>query len=1114
MNVIRSWLSTALPLLGYATLATAATWHVPADHPTIQEAINAATTGDSVVVADGTYTGPLNRDLDFGGKNLVLASVNGPEFTTIDCEELGRGLILQSGEDSTSVVEGFHIYRGRSAPGHYTEIPPGGGIYAVFATPVIRNCVIDSCVAGGGGGVWTRGGRIEDCLFRSNQGGGKEPGGALFAYSGTAQVMVENCEFVDNYSRGTGGGVGTSGPNGVTISNGSFSGNVSRNKGGGIWVSGPTTIVHTTITGDSADAGGAIGITNYPVSIIDCTLQHNRAASSGGALVLQTAAVVDMIGCDIAGNRAVVDGGAIYGISTSSNYTLTLDDCDVLDNVAGQRGGALYTPQEVTLGNCRFKGNSANQGGGLFFGVQPLLIEDCVIAGNFATDVGGGIYAVIETIGLTSYWRRCSIVANAAGAEAGGIYLETVVSPTVRMEHSILWGNCPEGANGEMAGGMGEVRFLCSDLDQYDIGGLLVIMDQSIDIDPQFCDRPPCEDAPTSQGDFTLVPGSPCRAEAVINPCGELMGPLDQGCTRQFEPVGLPGGAYSLPGVIRGDARFGDADGDHDFEILLTGLGDPDNVTGLYRVFANGEDQVFLDVGAGFPALEKSSVAWGDHDNDGDLDVLISGDSDGGTPITAIYENDAGTYVDVGADLVGFESPAMAWGDYDNDGDADLVLTGNDESSVGISPNSVLYRNEGGVEFVDVGAGLPGVWRSSVDWGDYDGDGDLDLAIAGEDAGSSKIAAIYRNDDQVFTDTGAALPGVTFATVEWGDYDSDGDPDLLIAGSGDSENVLAIHRNDGGLFTDVSAGLMGLGASSAAWGDCDGDGDLDIILAGLGPGPEWGSATVVYRNDGDDVFTGLDLGILGVGYSSVQWGDSDNDGDLDVLITGLNGGTYLSLLYRNNSAVANAPPSAPTGLSAEVVGGVATFTWGTATDSETPTAGLTYNLRVGTTPGGSEVMSALADPSDGHRYVPAFGNVGHRLSWSLTVDTEDLYWSVQAIDAGFAGSPFAPEATVGMLAVEDVPLPSVHALRAGRPNPFRTRTTISFDLPEAAVTRLTLYDVGGRHVCTIADGEYSAGRHRATVTSRTGGSRLYPGVYFLRMEAGEFRADRRLVVLE
>jgi hypothetical protein len=171
--------------------------------------------------------------------------------------------------------------------------------------------------------------------------------------------------------------------------------------------------------------------------------------------------------------------------------------------------------------------------------------------------------------------------------------------------------------------------------------------------------------------------------------------------------------------------------------------------------------------------------------------------------------------------------------------------------------------------------------------------------------------------------------------------------------------------------------------------------------------------SLLYRND-DGIFTDVRATLPDVEYSSVAWGDYDSDGDLDLLLSGHADSGFVASVYRSDSALVNTPPVAPANLSAQVVGSRMTFSWDAATDTETPAAGLTYNLRVGTTLGGSEISSAMAD-SSGLRLVAALGNLNQNLSWSIELPdppSPTYYWSVQALDACFAGSPFAPEQTL------------------------------------------------------------------------------------------------------
>src|SRR6266540_1591627 len=414
--------------------------------------------------------------------------------------------------------------------------------------------------------------------------------------------------------------------------------------------------------------------------------------------------------------------------------------------------------------------------------------------------------------------------------------------------------------------------------------------------------------------------------------------------------------------------------------------------------------QIFADINAGLPAVSASSVAWGDYDNDGRLDILLTGYSSSLGNIARVYHNDGGgSFTAINAGLPGVYQGSVAWGDYDNDGKLDILLSGYSSAYGNISR---VYHNDGGGSFSDVNAGLPGVNNSSVAWGDYDNDGDLDILLAGSSS-TGNIARVYRNNGNgSFTNINAGLPGMHWGSVAWGDYDNDGQLDILISGpfSGYAESTRIYHNNGNGTFTDINAGLPGVDAGSAAWGDDDNDGQLDILLIG-------NYTARVYRNDGNGSFSDVDAGLPSIIIGSAAWGDYDNDGKLDILLTGNNDGAALARVYRNTTNVANTAPSAPSGLAASLYGPSATLSWNAASDAETPASGLTYNLRVGTTPGGSDVVGPMADTSSGFRRVAQLGNTDQRRSWTIGGLTpgQTYYWSAQAVDSAFAGSSLAGE---------------------------------------------------------------------------------------------------------
>ena len=460
-----------------------------------------------------------------------------------------------------------------------------------------------------------------------------------------------------------------------------------------------------------------------------------------------------------------------------------------------------------------------------------------------------------------------------------------------------------------------------------------------------------------------------------------------------------------LTGVTDSSVSWGDYDNDGDLDILLTGYSSSGSISQVYRNDGGGS---FTDIGAGLIGAYHSSVAWGDYDNDGDLDILLSGYFSA----AKVYRNDGGdAFTDIGVVLPEVGESSVAWGDYDNDGDLDILLTGRTGSITGVSN---VYRNDGGGVFTDIGAGLIAVYNSSVAWGDYDNDGDLDILLAGE-VSSRYVSEVYRNDGGgAFTEIGAGLIGVSESSVGWGDYDNDGDLDILLTGTWRLGIVIMgpvskVYRNDGsGTFTDIHAGLTDVEDSSVAWGDYDNDGDLDILLTGNASS---GRISTVYRNDGGGSFTDIGAGLTGVDDGSVAWGDYDNDGDLDILLTGDTDSGRVSTLYRNNSPVANSVPDPPTGIGASTNWEGAALSWQAPNDGQTPSVGLTYNLRVGTTPGGGDIVSPMASPT-GYRRVAQLGNVHQATTGVLrSLAAGTYYWSVQAIDTAFAGSAFSAEST-------------------------------------------------------------------------------------------------------
>ncbi|CAG0936967.1 hypothetical protein TFLX_05868 [Thermoflexales bacterium] len=462
----------------------------------------------------------------------------------------------------------------------------------------------------------------------------------------------------------------------------------------------------------------------------------------------------------------------------------------------------------------------------------------------------------------------------------------------------------------------------------------------------------------------------------------------------------------SLPGVQYGSARWGDCNNDRIPDVLLTG--EVSATLRIARVYQQAGDHSFT-LAADLTGIVTGTAAWADYDNDGWLDIALAGGSVAG-PVGRLYrnvQNGVTCAFSLTTSFTGVTHSALAWGDYNGDGWSDLAVAGYD----GAQPLTKIYRNQQGV-LTDSGLSLPGIHNGAVVWGDYDSDGWVDLLLTGSGL-SGPVTKIYHNQGQsVLLDVQAtSLPALHDSAAAWGDYDNDGDLDLLLEGNTtQSDSVAEIYRNDHGVFVkNTAATLAGSAAwTSAAWGDYDNDGRLDALVSS-------NNFPSVYHNDGGDAFgAGISLGPSSLMGGSAQWGDYENDRNLEVLLTGKSLTLRITKVYKYSSVTTNTPPAAPTNLTATLGGSDVRLHWSPpVTDDHTALAGLSYNLRVGTRPGGIDIIAPLAITATGYRLLPALGNTYSALSYTLRNLSlgQAYYWSVQAIDTSFVGSNFAAEGT-------------------------------------------------------------------------------------------------------
>lgn len=371
------------------------------DYPTIQAAVEAASPGDSILLADGVFAGSGNRDIDLSDRQVVIASASGvPEHCIVDCggsyEEQHHGFLCLSNVDSSTVLGGFTI-RGAYAKSTYNW--SGGGILCDGTSPTVNGMrFVNNMAAHNGGAICCTNGSqtvIEECHFAQNQmDGGKGSGVASL----NAQVRVVNCEFVSNddsavYS-GPGSadsllncrfhenwaeyGAGVRAEHTALAMNGcEFIANVATHNGGGIRAAGNTTAIDVTDTyfqGNFAEfGGGGLELLECAGSIVNCDFRQNFTYGSGGAVNLRSEEALTVVGCTLFENGASQDGGGIWA---SGNAMLTR-----LLIVDSTQGGGLRVSwsSEHLISCCNLYNNTGGDWTGL---IWPLEGVD----GNFSAD--------------------------------------------------------------------------------------------------------------------------------------------------------------------------------------------------------------------------------------------------------------------------------------------------------------------------------------------------------------------------------------------------------------------------------------------------------------------------------------------------------------------------------------------------------------------------------------------------------------------------------------------------------------------------------------------------------------------------------------------------------
>lgn len=416
---------------GYAT-----TINVPGDYSSIQDALDAAVSGDTISVAPGTYS---ENNLNFNGKTVYLKSTSGPETTIIDGSSSGPVFYVVSGETRNTVIDGFTVQNGY---GNETHL--GGGFYINNSSPTLKNNIIKS--------------------NRADQSGSS--GGGI-KISTDSNPLIENNSIVDNIAWQKGGGIHIYSASADIRNNMIQSNEVigdSQPAGGGV---GGTFTQSLTINGNTIEdnstsfAGGGISVFAGNCEIVNNIIRNNTGGNFAGGIHIETQAAHGnynvIINNNTISNNSGLIGGGIHSFMEDTSSSVAIIDNVIIDNVSvnplcasatdagcGKGGGiGLYSGQgsHLVKGN-RIQNNYADLYGGGLLIEMPVTFQENLIESNHARFNYGGI-SFVDTaqcdVLQNEFLSNYSDVYDPSLRNPGGLYVKNCDNTTI--SNNFFWNN-------------------------------------------------------------------------------------------------------------------------------------------------------------------------------------------------------------------------------------------------------------------------------------------------------------------------------------------------------------------------------------------------------------------------------------------------------------------------------------------------------------------------------------------------------------------------------------------------------------------------------------------------------------------------------------------------
>ncbi|MDH5397113.1 MAG: FG-GAP-like repeat-containing protein [Cyclobacteriaceae bacterium] len=448
----------------------------------------------------------------------------------------------------------------------------------------------------------------------------------------------------------------------------------------------------------------------------------------------------------------------------------------------------------------------------------------------------------------------------------------------------------------------------------------------------------------------------------------------------------------------RGSA-WADYDQDGDMDLFLSGMDETGNIiTDIFQSGPGGYTKLNMAI---TPVFNAASL-WKDFNGDGILDIIYTGLNSAGEACSGMLISDNGLFTPVNAPIVPLKAPTLLARDFDQDGRIEIIAYGMGSES---QASAYAWSFQNG-NFTEKAIDIPLFTFATLAPLHVNNDNFTDLLVCGLDSWGSKVTRVLINNKGLsFIEKPLSIPALSNGNLAISDIDNNGLDDVLISGfDAQGQRHTGIYINDGNdNFSPATANNAQLANGDVLFTDYNVDGYPDALISGTNELNQY--TTQLLTNHSDGTFTVVPDMLPGLGSSAIRPADTDLDGDQDLLIMGHTTAGLSSYIFNNTNESARSAPTTPEITAIITNHDSVTIQWSPATDGQTPTEGLTYEMILWHND--KLLSSPESHLQTGNRLVSKTGQYKGATLTLKGLEEGKYTVAIQSVDPSFSASPFS-----------------------------------------------------------------------------------------------------------